>query len=215
MRNEQDYSDRTLFYWAKLYTSDLKSGDDYIKAKKAIAVNIINFNMFDTDNYHNEIQTVIKETGKVFSDKFSIHFFELKKVSKRLNPSNRRDLWMQFLNADREEEFELIKLTDTVMEKAVNVIYDMSEDTRLREAARLREKIMRDEASALGFAERKGLEKGRKEGLEKGRREGLEKGIKEGLEKGKEEERNKMIKALQAEGYTEEQIKGLLKRFEQ
>lgn len=142
--------------------------------------------MFDTDNYHNEVQTVVKETGKVFSDKFSIHFFELKKVSKRLNPSNRRDLWMQFLNADKEEEFEMIKQTNTVMEKAVNVIYDMSEDTRLRETARLREKIMHDETSALGFAKRRGREEGR------------------------EEERNRVIKNLRSKGFTEEQIKDIL-----
>lgn len=150
--------------------------------------------MFDTNNYHNEVQTVVKETGKVFSDKFSIHFFELRKVSKRLNPSNRRDLWLQFLNADKEEEFEMIKQTDTVMEKAVNVIYDMSEDTRLREAARLREKIMHDETSALGFAERRGVEKG----------------IKEGREEGRGEERNRVIKNLRSKGFTEEQIKDIL-----
>ena len=26
---EPDYRDRTLFYWAKLYTSELKSGEEY------------------------------------------------------------------------------------------------------------------------------------------------------------------------------------------
>ena len=150
--------------------------------------------MFDTDNYHNEIQTVVKETGEVFSDKFSIHFFELKKVSKRLNPSNRRDLWLQFLNADKEEEFEMIKQTSTVMEKAVNVIYDMSEYTRLKEAARLREKMMHDETSALGFAERKGLKKG--------------------IEIGIEQAKNQLVQLLQTDGFTEEQINNLINRME-
>ena len=35
------------------------------------------------------------------------------------------------------------------IQKAVKFIYDMSEDTKIREIARLREKALHDEASAL------------------------------------------------------------------
>lgn len=38
----------------------------------------------------------------------------------------------------------------------MNVIYDMSEDTRIREIARLREKALHDEASALKNAKAEG-----------------------------------------------------------
>ena len=82
-----------------------------------------------------------KETGEVFSDKFSIHFFELKKVGRKPNPVSSRELWLQFINADSEEALDMISQTNVpIMKKAVNVIYDMSEDTRIREIARLREK---------------------------------------------------------------------------
>ena len=98
--------------------------------------------MFDSEDYHTEVQTTIKETGEVFSDKFSIHFFELKKVGKTPDPNNRKALWLQFMNAESEEELEMIKNTEVpVMERAVNVIYDMSDDTKIREIARLREKL--------------------------------------------------------------------------
>ncbi len=40
------------------------------------------------------------------------------------------------------------------------VIYDMSEDTKIREAARMREKALHDEASALGAARREGKAEG-------------------------------------------------------
>lgn len=159
VRNYPDYRDRTLFYWSKLYTSELKEGDEYGELKKAIAVNIINFNMFDGEDYHTEVQTTIKETGEVFSDKFSIHFFELKKVGKKVDPNNRKALWLQFINAESEEELEMIKNTDVpIMKDAVRVIYDMSDDTKIKEIARLREKAMHDEASALGNARREGAE---------------------------------------------------------
>lgn len=166
VKSESDYRDRALFYWAKLYTSELKSGDSYEQLKKAITINIINFNMFEGDDYHTEIVTAIKGTDKIYSDKFNMHFFELKKVNKKVDPNNRRELWMQFLNADSEEDFEMLKQTNVpIINKAVNVIYDLSEDTRMREMARIREKALHDEASALSNAKNEGLKEGRAEGI--------------------------------------------------
>lgn len=62
--NDPDYRDRALFYWAKLYTSELKSGDSYRKLKQAITVNIINFNMFEGVDYHTEIAATIRVREK-------------------------------------------------------------------------------------------------------------------------------------------------------
>ncbi len=64
-----------------------------------------------------------------------------------------------------------------IMQKAVRVIYDMSEDTRIREAARMREKALHDEASALYNAKQEGKSEGREEGrteiIEKMRQSGM------------------------------------------
>ena len=48
-----------------------------------------------------------------------------------------------------------------IIRKAVKVIYDMSEDTKTRELARLREKALHDEASALKQAKNEGIEEAR------------------------------------------------------
>ena len=174
VKNEPDYRDRVLFYWAKLYTSELKSGENYGELKQAISINIINFNMFENNNYHNEVNAVIKETGEIFSDKLSIHFFELKKVNKKPNPQNSCELWLQFINADSEEDFEMISQTNIpIMQKAVRVIYDMSEDAKIREAARMCEKMLHDEASALYNAKQEGLAEGRAEIIKKMRESGM------------------------------------------
>ena len=47
-----------------------------------------------------------------------------------------------------------------IMKKAVNVIYDMSEETKIREYARMREKALHDEATALKNVESSGVKKG-------------------------------------------------------
>ncbi len=193
VKGDNDYRDRTLFYWAKLYTSELKSGETYGQLKKTVTINIINFNMFDGNDYHTEVVTAIKGTDQIFSDKFNMHFFELKKVGKKVNPNNRKELWMQFLNADSEEDFEMLKQTNVpIMNKAVNVIYDLSEDTRIREMARIREKALHDEASALANAKKEGRVEGRAEG--------------------KAEAEADIIAKMKAYGMTEEQIKAILSK---
>lgn len=182
VKMEPDYRDRTLFYWAKLYTSELKSGEEYGNLKQTITI----FNMFEGENYHTEVTAMIKGTNEVFSDKFSIHFFELKKISK--HPKTSREQWLQFINADSREDFEMVQATTNMptIQKAVKVIYDMSEDTKIREIARLREKALHDEASALKQAKN------------------------EGIAIGRTDERNLIIDKMKARGMTDDQIKNIL-----
>ena len=66
------------------------------------------------------------------------------------------------------------------------IIYDTSEETRVREIARLREKALHDEASALKHAKD------------------------EGREEGRAEERNSIMKKMKAMGMDEEQINQIL-----
>ena len=207
VKNDPDYRDRTLFYWAKLYSSELKSGEDYSELKQTITINIINFNMFEGADYHTEVAAMIKGTNEVFSDKFSIHLFELKKIGKKPDPKNKKELWLQFINADSEEDFEMINQTDIpIMKKAVKVIYDMSEDTKIREVARLREKALHDEASALKNAKAEGISIGKAEGISIGKAEGISIGKNEG----KNEERANLIANMKALGMTDEQINQII-----
>lgn len=214
VKMEPDYCDRTLFYWAKLYTSELKSGEEYGNLKQTITINIINFNMFESSNYHTEVAAMIKDTNEVFSDKFSIHFFELKKISK--NPKTSREQWLQFINADSKEDFEMVQATTNMptIQKAVKVIYDMSEDTRIREIARLREKALHDEASALKHAKDEGIAIGEERGIAKGRTEGIAIGEERGIAKGRTEgiakTKAEIIEKMKASGMTDEQIKEIL-----
>ena len=123
----------------------------------------------------------------------------MKKVGRKPDPNNSRELWLQFINADSEEKFEMISQTNVpIMKKAVNVIYDMSEDTKIREIARLREKALHDEASALKNAKEEGME----EGLAKGEANGIAK------------EKASVISKMRANGFTDEQIRKYIRRVE-
>jgi len=43
---------RTLFYWSKIFTEQLKAGQPYNKLKKTITINILDFNYNKTDKFN-------------------------------------------------------------------------------------------------------------------------------------------------------------------
>ncbi len=172
------FADRALFYWAKLFTADLKAGEEYCRLKQAITINLLDFDLFENrTEVHTEVIPVIKGTQMSFSDKMSLHFFELKKVGKidSVDLAERMAIWLKFLNVKKSEELDMFKDDDT-MNKASDVLREMSGDARMREAARLREKRLHDEASELTSAR----EEGKIEGIKEGKIEGIKEGRKEG-----------------------------------
>ena len=89
---------------------------------------------------------------------------------------------------------------------AVNLVYDMSKDSVIRELVRTRERAMHDEASFLADA--------RNEGKAEGIQIGEKKGIEIGEKKGRAEEREKMIAVMRASDIPEEQIQKMLNKLE-
>ena len=200
INNDGYFRDRALYYWSRLFTSELKEGENYSLLKQSISINIINFNMFECTDFHSAFVIMEENRHELLSDKCAIHFFELKKINKKPNPSNKKELWMQLINAESEEELEMLSDTKVpAIEKAVNVIIDMSNDSKIREEARIREKALHDKATALKTATDRGIAEGMKIGMKKGRAEGRAEGIAE------------IIAKLRAKGFTEDEIQEFLK----
>ena len=203
VNKESAYKERTLFYWAKLYSDDLDSGEDYSALSQTICVNIINFNLFDCENYHSHFMLKEKERDEVMTDKLAIHFFELKKVGK-YKRNKRMEDWLTLINAETEGDLMALQQNTSIPEiqKTIVILREMSADEKIREEARRREKRLHDEATALNHARKEGIE----EGIEKGRAEG--EAI--GEARGRAEGIASVAEAMRKKGYTEEQIKDLL-----
>ena len=181
---EPDFSERTLYYWARMFSEDLRSGGVYGDLKKTICINIINFDMFDCADYHSCFLAMEQDRGEVLSDKFAIHFFELKKLS-RFRKDKPMDEWLRVINAETEEELMEVMQTTQIPEikRTIVKLRQMSADEKLREEARLREMSLHDEISALKGAEKRGITKG------------------------VAEERQRMIENMRLAGFTEEKIR--------
>ena len=157
VNKEAAYKERTLFYWAKLYSDDLDSGADYSALSQTICVNIINFNLFECENYHSHFMLKEKERDEVMTDKLAIHFFELKKVGK-FKRNKRMEDWLTLINAETEGDLMAIQQSTSIPEiqKTIVILREMSADEQIREEARRREKRLHDEATALNHARAEG-----------------------------------------------------------
>ena len=185
--NYGNYKERTLFYWAKMYTGDLQKQEDYLNLKNTIAINVIDFNLFDCKEYHSTFKIFEEHRQELLTDKFRIDFLELRKAKECKESGSmldKKQMWMDFLNTNAEDDETLDRLSTSspVMQKAVAVLRKMSADEKELYEIEQREKAVRDEVSARAYERQQGIE----------------------------QERNAIISRLQRKGYTEEQIIELL-----
>lgn len=105
INNQINMEKRSLFYWSKLYVSQLKEAIDYRNLAKTIAINILDFNYLDNNKVHSVYRITEVETGNLLSNNLEIHFFELP----RLGKSEDMDLacpqtrWLLFLKDDIDQ----------------------------------------------------------------------------------------------------------------
>ena len=204
---EPDFRERTLFYWSKLYSEELKTGDEYGSLKRTVCINLIDFNLFDCEDYHSQFSVMEHSRHEVLTDKLSIHFFELKK-SRKYHKNSPMDEWLDLINAETEGDLMEIQNSTVIPEvnKTILIIRNLSGDEKIRQEAYYREKRLHDEATALGHARREGIAQGRAEG----RAEGLTQGRAEGLTQGRAETIREMTQRMRDRGMTDDEIKAIL-----
>lgn len=155
VNRETDFKERTLFYWSKLYSEELRTGEEYGELKQTICINIINFDLFDCEDYHSRFKVLETERHEVLTEKFAIHFFELKKLSK-FKKNRRMEDWLNLINAETEGDLMAIQQTTQIPEvkDTIVMLRQLSADEQVRMEAHYREKRLHDEATALGSARR-------------------------------------------------------------
>ena len=161
--NYSNYKERTLFYWAKVYTEELQKSEDYVNLKNVIAINVIDFNLFDCKEYHSTFKIFEEHRQELLTDKLRIDFLELKKAKKERGiMTDKKQMWMDFLNSNAEDDETLNSLAtkSPVMEKAVAVLRQMSTDEKELYEIEQREKAVRDEIAARSYEREQGLKQG-------------------------------------------------------
>ena len=178
--DEADYDKRALYYWAKLYTEQLKVAQDYSTLAKAIGIHILNFTSIpEAENYHNVFHITEKENGFAYFKDLELHTIELNKFTSDSSEElqdivaktrNALDMWLAFLTRhDLLKADKLPKeLDNDKLKKALKVLDVLNFSEEERELYEDHLKWLRIEANTLKKTAEKAKEEGIAEGIEKG-----------------------------------------------
>ena len=163
--------ERMLYYWSKMYTRQIKAGDDYNKLEKTIVILIADFNIkgLEEVEYHSTWKIIETNSVKklILTDKFELDIIELLKIKGRENEKDQLLDWLIFLeNPESERVIRKMEENENLKE-AVEKLDRISEDEKMQRIIELREKAIRDEHAIYA----KGVDDGIEEGKAKGARE--------------------------------------------
>ena len=148
--NEKDYQDRSLYYWAREFSSALGEGEHYKELPRTVIISIVYFKLFDCEDFHLEFQALEVKRHTPLTDKQSLHYFELLKLPDVVSCDDELKLWLMLLKAKTEEELKQIEtLGVPVMEKAIEAYRHITQTDEFKEIERLRSRARHNEASAL------------------------------------------------------------------
>lgn len=170
--NEYNMIKRTLFYWSKMYLSQLVKGQDYELLNKTVTVNLLDFNYIDSDKYHNIYYLMEDKTKEKLTDIMEVNFIELRKFRKSSVGNNEKlERWLSFINDPNDREVNEMAKVDKDIMKAQEILSLISSDEEAKQLAEMRQKAIMDKVSFENAVKRKYRKEGKEEGREEGREE--------------------------------------------
>ncbi len=173
------FASRSLYYWAKIYSDQLESGDQYRELNQTICINLLSFNLFETqDSFHSCFQ--ITEVGKpenILTEDLQIHFIEIEKLKSHLEKHEPRDTlegWCYyFLNEGliEEDKMPVLLKKDKIFNKAGSIYRNFTADEEKMELIEAREKWLKDYNSKIESVRQEGRQEGQQEGRQQGHME--------------------------------------------
>jgi predicted transposase/invertase (TIGR01784 family) len=144
---------RLSFYKSKLIVEQISESDHYSIIQKVICICITDYELFPSVNeYLNCFMFFNQKNNLYFKDiPEEIYTLELPKVPAQPDGTKGWE-WMQFLKAKCKEEFEMIAVGNPEIRKAVNTLYELSSDEKIRGEYEMRKKAWRDRMSEIDGA---------------------------------------------------------------
>ena len=159
--------ERMLYYWSKMYTRQIKAGDDYNKLEKTIVILIADFNIkgLEEVEYHSTWKIIETNSVKklILTDKFELDIIELLKIKGRENEKDQLLDWLIFLENPESERVARKMEENENLKEAVEKLDRISEDEKMQRIIELREKAIRDEHAIYAKGVDDGVEKGARE----------------------------------------------------
>ena len=180
--DHKDIQERILFYWSKLFSKKIVSGEDYKDLKKVVIILITKYGIEELKKIEKTVTKwqIREETypKEVLTNKLEFYILELDKLDKYDDISEDLRNWLKFIESP--EEIDMSEIKDENIKKAKKELEKINMDEYEQDMALRREIFLLDQASMKRHA----YEDGEKAGLEKRKKEtDLKNGEKIGLER--------------------------------
>ena len=192
--------ERTLYYWSKMYVSQLKAGDTYDQLKKCITINIVDFECTPLKQVHSCYHLREDSQEHRLTDVLEVHFLELPKLFREDGLANADDAllqWLMFIDGRSKEVLEMLSHKNQDIATAYDLLKIISQEDRARMAYEARKAELMDQRSRI------------KSALAKGEEIGVKKSDQIGIKKGERIVTIKIIRSLLANGMDVEKIAAL------
>ena len=163
LANSKSIIERILYYWSRLYSRQIKIGQDYNLLERTIIILITDFKIEGLEEleYHSTWKIIETEGRKrILTEKLEIDIIELPKIEGKEKESGRLLDWLYFLENPKSRRVTEKMEESKEIKEAVEKLDSLSEDERMQRIADLREKAILDEKAIYA----KGLDDGIKEG---------------------------------------------------
>ena len=161
LNNQGNFQNRALYYWARMFSQSLDSGENFNLLPETIVISFIDFNLFDCAEYHSSFHVTEDVRNEILTNKLVIHFFELPKIPKNINENRKIELWLKLIGAETDEElYELDKSKNKEIKEALEYVKKLNSDEEFKKRVEMRKLAIIEEKSAIEFYEQKGLREG-------------------------------------------------------
>jgi len=182
-RHHPGLRERELFYWARMYTTQIGRGDDYLELKPTICIFILNFSDSDSPRFHSIFRVLEIHDHREFSQDLEIHTLELPKLEEEAahDPDSPVLKWGRFFRATTDEELEKLAMADPDMNAAKQALDRLSADPKAQQLAEDRELAIWNLKRTVKLAEQQAEARGKAEGEARGKVRGKAEGKAEAL----------------------------------
>ena len=174
IKKQKDFHKRSHFYSSKIFSIFLSVGQNYEKLPMGITINILGFDLHETENYHSSLVLCDKKSKNYkIEDILESHYIQLPKFRKAVqkgkidlnDPEVRLILLMDIKTPQEliEKVIKMDKFANDIYEKTLHVLQNQKEYLSYIRA----EQAEIDYKAQIEYAEEKGEEKGIEKGEHK------------------------------------------------
>ncbi len=159
------WKERSLGYLCRAF-DNLNKGDSYTDTKPAIHIGILDFEIFPNDTeFYSTYHLANDCNHKIYSDKFRLSVLQLRQEehATEIDKQWNLHLWARLFKATTWEEIKMLAEKNPTFKGAIETIYRVSSDDRVRELCQAREDGERTQRT-IELLHQRELQEAREEG---------------------------------------------------